>query len=59
MTRKDYVEVAKILGLYSDEMSEDLLRHLTDEFADLFQEDNPRFDSVRFREAVKKESVVR
>ena len=61
MTRKDYVEVAKILNLYADEIHKDTLRHLVDEFCDFFQEDNPRFDSARFMSAVigNNESVVK
>jgi hypothetical protein len=51
MSRKDYVEVAKIFDLYREDMDQDLFRNLVDEFSDFFAEDNPNFDSDRFAKA--------
>lgn len=50
MTRKDYVEVAKIIAKHSqgDTCRLDVLK---EDFAFMFAEDNPRFDMARFLEA--------
>ena len=51
MTRKDYVEVAKILNTF--ELDENLdTGFLTESFIKLFKSDNPRFDETRFVNAV-------
>jgi hypothetical protein len=50
MTRKDYVEVAKIISKHS---KGDVCRLdvLIDDFAFWFAEDNPRFNMEKFMEA--------
>lgn len=63
MTRKDYVEVARILNQYRltsvfDEQDEQLFADLVDNFSYFFEKDNPRFDSTRFVQACVKELVV-
>lgn len=63
MTRKDYVATAEILNNhfnnYPVEISD--FRELVLDFADMFAEDNPRFNEEKFVNAVfgKKESVVK
>jgi hypothetical protein len=52
MTRKDYVNVADILNLFRDSMDKHLMTDLVNEFSDFFIEDNPRFNSQKFSEAV-------
>jgi hypothetical protein len=51
MTRKDYVVTAEILNEYLDESS-DVVQAIAKEFADYFADDNPKFDRVRFMQAV-------
>ena len=51
MTRKDYVEVAKILNTFENDGNLDT-GFLLDSFIELFKKDNPRFDAKRFTEAV-------
>ena len=58
MTRKDYVEVARILNKYKDVIDEKDYTDLTDDFSYMFEQDNPRFDSSRFLIACN-ESVVK
>jgi hypothetical protein len=63
MTRKDYVATAEILNNhfnnYPVEISD--FKELVLDFADMFAEDNPRFNETKFIDAVfgKKESVVK
>jgi len=52
MTRKDYVSVADILNLFRDDVENQTMKDLVQEFSDFFAEDNPRFNSQRFSEAV-------
>lgn len=52
MTRKDYVEVAKILKTFEEDESLDT-GYLTQAFIQMFKADNPRFDAIRFRNAVE------
>lgn len=52
MTRKDYIQVAKILKTFEQDESLDT-GYLTNSFIELFKNDNPRFDSIRFRNAVE------
>jgi len=52
MTRKDYVEVAKILKNFEQDENLDT-GYLLESFITLFKNDNPRFDSIRFRNAVE------
>ena len=58
MTRKDYVEVARIINKYKDVMEDIVFADLVDDFSYMFEQDNPRFDSSRFVSACK-ESVVK
>ena len=51
MTRKDYVEVARILNKYNAEIDELIFRDLVDDFAYMFEKDNERFNSEKFWEA--------
>jgi hypothetical protein len=51
MTRKDYVATAEIIQSYNLQLPEILLERIVNDFAEMFQEDNPRFDANRFRVA--------
>lgn len=48
MTRKDYIATADILANIKSEIPEHIHYILTDEFAQMMQADNPRFDRTRF-----------
>ena len=48
MTRKDYVEVAKILNENLLDVSDEMINA----FIVMFKKDNERFDATRFRNAV-------
>jgi len=52
MTRKDYVETANILNEYVDEIDFAILSDIAENFAEMFQNDNPRFSHQRFIDAV-------
>lgn len=52
MTRKDYVETARILNKYKEVISEKDFTDLVDDFSFMFEQDNPRFNSEKFIEAV-------
>ena len=52
MTRKDYVETAKILNEYVDEIDFSILADIAENFATMFANDNPRFSHQRFIDAV-------
>jgi hypothetical protein len=54
MTRKDYVETAKILNSFVDVIPSDTMVELVEDFVEMFQNDNPNFDYTRFLEAVTK-----
>lgn len=56
MTRKDYVETASILNAYKDSIDFLILADLAEEFAEMFANDNDRFDHKRFIDAVFQES---
>ena len=58
MTRKDYVETAKILNLFVDEMDSKTFQSLVFEFSEWFMSDNPRFNEDKFWEACTKEIEV-
>lgn len=58
MTRKDYVETAKILNLFVDEMDSKTFKDLVFEFSEWFMADNPRFDENKFWDACTKEIEV-
>jgi hypothetical protein len=51
MTRKNYVATAEIIKSYNLQLPEILLEKLVNDFAEMFSEDNPSFDSNRFRVA--------
>lgn len=51
MTRKDYVSTAEILKTYAVAMDLFFFEDLVNDFADMFAEDNARFNRVRFVEA--------
>ena len=51
MTRKDYIATAEILKTYSEAMDYFFFEDLVNDFADMFAEDNDRFNRVRFVEA--------
>ena len=58
MTRKDYVATADILCSFKDLIGDQFTYHdLVDEFAAMFEADNPRFDAQRFFDACTKELV--
>lgn len=48
MTRKDYIATASILESIKNDMPEHVHFTLVDMFAEMMQQDNPRFDSRRF-----------
>jgi len=54
MTRKDYVETAKILNQFSDTIDSHVFQDLVFEFSEWFSADNPRFDETRFWDACTK-----
>lgn len=51
MTRKDYVETARILAYVSDKIHPAVFSKTVNDFAQMFAKDNPRFDVKRFHEA--------
>jgi hypothetical protein len=55
MTRKDYVAVAEILSSYKDLIGDEFTFHdLVDDFAGMFEADNPNFKFDKFLEACTK-----
>tara|TARA_R110000822_G_scaffold102605_1_gene229057 strand:+ start:137 stop:319 length:183 start_codon:yes stop_codon:yes gene_type:complete len=56
MTRKDYVTTAEILNYHLNSNTQDscteIIKDIAEDFAVYFEEDNPRFQSKRFMEAV-------
>lgn len=52
MTRKDYVQTANILNGYIDEMDFLVMQEIVDEFAEMFENDNPNFNYQKFVDAV-------
>ncbi len=51
MTRKDYIETAKILNKFSDNIDSHDFDNLIFEFSEWFASDNPRFDEQKFYDA--------
>jgi hypothetical protein len=51
MTRKDYVSTAKILKNYALLLGQADYEDLVDEFAEMFEADNPNFDTNKFFDA--------
>jgi hypothetical protein len=58
MTRKDYVETAKILNMFVDGMDSHVFNDLVFEFSEWFASDNPRFDENKFYDACTKQIEV-
>jgi hypothetical protein len=54
MTRKDYVATAEILSNYTQHFDVGTFADIVNDFADMFENDNPRFDHDRFVEACMK-----
>jgi hypothetical protein len=54
MTRKDYVSTAEILWQIRNAVTPEIHSHLVNEFAEMFANDNPRFDQTRFENACRK-----
>lgn len=52
MTRKDYVETANILNGYVEQIDFLILADLAEDFAEMFANDNERFDHQKFIDAV-------
>ena len=48
MTRKDYIATAAILESVKGEIPTHIHFTLVDQFAEMMEQDNPRFDSKRF-----------
>lgn len=57
MTRKDYIEVASILKKYKAHLPHEKAAYMVMDFQHMMKQDNPRFDKVRFWNAVYKEDV--
>ena len=55
MTRKDYIETAKILNQFANEIDSKTFQDLIFEFSEWFSADNPRFDENTFWDACVKE----
>jgi hypothetical protein len=51
MTRKDYVETAKILNKFVNDIDKNDFDDLVFEFSEWFASDNPRFDEQKFYDA--------
>jgi hypothetical protein len=51
MTRKDYVETAKILNNFVDVIDKNDFDDLIFQFSEWFASDNPRFDEQKFYDA--------
>ena len=51
MTRKDYVATAEILSNYALDLGQGAFEDLVNDFVEMFESDNPRFDSARFIDA--------
>jgi hypothetical protein len=57
MTKKDYVRIAGLFnsmnhGFPSEMFSYEARKFLVNNMCDIFEEDNPRFDRAKFKEAV-------
>jgi hypothetical protein len=58
MTRKDYVETAKILNQFENEIDSKTFQDLVFEFSEWFASDNPRFDESKFWDACTKQPAL-
>ena len=54
MTRKDYIEIAKVLNNNLTDTNYLLIEKLTKDFSAILKADNPNFDATRFENAVMK-----
>lgn len=54
MSRKDYVECARILNKYKSTIDEKDFIDLADDFSFMFEKDNPNFIPDKFLEACNK-----
>ena len=54
MSRKDYIETARILNKYKSSIDEKDFIDLADDFSFMFEKDNPNFISDKFLEACNK-----
>ena len=54
MTRKDYIEIAKVLNNNLTDSSYTVIEKLTKDFSALLKADNPNFDQKRFENSVMK-----
>lgn len=58
MTKKDYIAIAQLLtAVFIDlgnKITQEDAEFIVQRFSTLFQQDNPRFDSVRFKQAIFK-----
>jgi hypothetical protein len=52
MTRKDYIQIAKVLNSNLTDANYELIEKLTKEFSTILKADNPNFDKTRFENAV-------
>ena len=56
MTRKDYVRFAGLLNTITrfseEEISYETKRFLVNNMCEIFEDENPRFDRMKFKEAV-------
>ena len=58
MTRKDYVETAKILNRFVNDIDANDFDELIFQFSEWFLSDNPRFDESKFYDACVKENEM-
>ena len=58
MTRKDYVAVSRILKNYKHEMEEEAYSNLCNDFADYMENDNPRFQDLKFLQACEAPTML-
>ena len=56
MTRKDYIETAKVLNGFKDKIDFIVLSELALGFSEMFQNDNERFNEQMFIDAVFQEA---
>jgi dihydroneopterin aldolase len=52
MTRKDYIQIAKVLNSNLTDTNYALIEKLTKDFSAILKADNPNFDKTRFENAV-------
>ena len=57
MTKKDYIEIAKILAVHwtqeKNKLVKEEIKIIIEELCCYFKKDNPRFDSDKFRKACR------